>query len=83
MGRFRGGTKIDELCARGPRGGGLERDRLSPVEATSVAACETGGVGALIVVPSLTAFSAVAGRTRRLLTTSYGETGERGRLVIG
>lgn len=87
MGRFRGGTKVDELCARGPRIIVLERFGCSPVEAMSVAACKTGGAGALPVVPPLVALlvalSAVAGRTRRLLTISKGETGERGRLVIG
>ena len=84
MGTFWVGDKFDALCARGPRRVVLERIGLSPEDATSVAACETGGTGALVVVVPVVILVVFSGRrTRCLLTTSNGETGERGRLVIG
>jgi hypothetical protein len=83
--KLRGCDKV--LCARGPRRNVLERREFSPEEATSVAACETGGTDALVVVGPLLVtpgvLSAVAGRTRRLLTTSDDEGRVRGWLGVG
>ena len=80
-GRIRGGGKVEALWARGPRRTVLERNGFSPREATSVAAWETGGADVVVTVVAVVGLSAVAGRTRRLLTTK-GEGGERGRVVL-